>query len=111
MHVKMLQRLLDNNNAESFLPQNLSLNILHYMLKSDEEFSTLLVTYAAAVLFKERFNIPLETSLKDATNSKLFESCFRKYNYFILQEYEYRVKYYISYPVELTIDNIFFNVQ
>lgn len=105
MHDHFITKLLQNNDSIVFLPQNLPINILHYM-NGYEEYSVILLTHGAAVIYKDRFKLPKETPLKDVVNTKLFESCYKKYSWYLLQELDYRLRY-MTNPIELTVDNIF----
>ena len=97
--------IIKNKNHEFYLPQNLPLNFLHFLLFERNMDSVVLTLHSTCVLYRVRFGISDQVLNSSITNSKLFDSCLEKYINCLLQERDSRLKYNRS--IEFTIDHIF----
>jgi hypothetical protein len=108
MDERFVKRIITNNNAESFLPQNLSLNLLDFMVNDyDNSDSVLFIIHAVTILYKTRFNIPLDSPNSEIHNTFLFKSSLRKYLLILTNELDIRANN-LKRSEEFTVDNVLF---
>ena len=110
MHEKFIEKFLENNNPEGFLPQNLPINLLYFMLNVDNEDSAVITTHAVATIYKHFFNTPPGTKTSAVCTSSLFKSCFIKYTTLLVHEQDYRLKLVDTRNLPTT-DDIFYSIH
>lgn len=108
MNEKFVERFISNCNPKSFLPQNLSLNLLDFMVnEEDDPNSVIFLIHAVTILYKNRFNLPINSPNSEIHNTFLFKSSLKKYILVLAQELDLRSKQ-IKRPQDLTLETVLF---
>lgn len=108
MDERFIRRVVANCNPEAYLPQNLSLNLLDFIVNDEEDPNSVIVLiHAVTLLYKNRFKLPLDTPNSEVHTTVLFKSCLKKYLLLLAQELDFRIRL-IKRPNQITVDNILF---
>jgi hypothetical protein len=110
MNFKFYERLLDNRNYESFLPCNLPINLIFFLLYEEEytDLSYNLLCHSVCVLCSERFSLKYNSCLS-LFDTSFFVSNREKYVLSLLKEVEYRTFIETEKPKNGNLDDIFFS--